>query len=164
MDERKIIDIRSALSERNERPARRRILSFVLWIVQVLLALLFLFAGGAKLVMDAEALKGPVALPVLFIRFIGVCEVLGGFGLILPGLFRIRPELTVLAAEGLAVIMIGATVVNLIGMGVPLALMTLVLAVLLAFVAYGRWKLIPHRGSKTSNDTLTKYSAIATLP
>ena len=85
-------------------------MSYALWIAQVLLGLLFLFAGGAKLVLPAEALKGPV--PVLFLRFIGVCEVLGAIGLILPGLLRIRPGLTPFAAAGLASIMIGATVVN----------------------------------------------------
>src|SRR6187200_852111 len=63
----------------------------VLWIVQGLLALVFLFAGGMKLVMPLEELtKGaPVQLPGLFLRFIGVCEVLGAIGLIVPGLVRI---------------------------------------------------------------------------
>src|SRR5436190_21902050 len=83
---------------------------YVLWVVQALLALVFLFAGGAKLLMPAEELmKGPVTVPVPFLRFIGVCEVLGAFGLILPGLFKIRQELTSLAASGLVIIMIGAT-------------------------------------------------------
>ncbi|MEK6302371.1 MAG: DoxX family protein [Acidobacteriota bacterium] len=86
-------------------------MTYALWIVQVLLALLFLFSGGAKLVLSPEELlKGPVVLPVLFLRFIGVCEVLGALGLILPGLLRIRPGLTPLAAAGLVIIMIGATV------------------------------------------------------
>jgi uncharacterized membrane protein YphA (DoxX/SURF4 family) len=62
-----------------------------LWIAQVLLALLFLFAGGIKLVLPLEALKGPVPLPGLFLRFLGVCEVLGAIGLVLPALLRIRP-------------------------------------------------------------------------
>ena len=81
----------------------------LLWIVQGLLAALFLFAGGVKLVLPLEALAGPVALPGWFLRFIGVAEVLGAVGLILPGLFRIHTYLTPLAAAGLAVIMIGAT-------------------------------------------------------
>jgi hypothetical protein len=128
-------------------------MTYVLWTVQVLLALLFLFAGGAKLVLPAEALlKGPVALPVLFLRFIGVCEVLGAIGLILPGLLRIRPRLTPLAAGGLAIIMIGATVVNLMGEGSAVALITLVVGLLAAFVAYGRWRLIPHRARSASHN------------
>lgn len=145
-----------------ESPVKRPIMNYALWIVQVLLALLFLFAGGAKLVLPPEALKGPVQIPVLFLRFIGVCELLGGLGLILPGLLRIRPGLTPLAAEGLAVIMIGATVVNLVGVGVAFALMTLVLGLLAAFVAYGRWQVIPLRRPKSSGNA--GYRAVATLP
>ncbi|MEK6410716.1 MAG: DoxX family protein [Acidobacteriota bacterium] len=124
---------------------KRPLLTYALWIVQVLLALLFLFAGGAKLILPPEALKGPVAVPVLFLRFIGVCEVLGALGLILPGLLRMRPGLTPLAAAGLVIIMIGATVTNLVGGGVAVALITLVVGLLAAFVAYGRWRLTPHR-------------------
>src|SRR5213596_64045 len=84
-----------------------------LWIVQSLLALLFFFAGGMKLVLPLEQLTGPITLPGPLLRFIGVAEVLGALGLILPGLLRIRPGLTPLAAVGLVVIMIGATVISL---------------------------------------------------
>lgn len=111
-----------------------------LWIAQGLLAVLFLFAGGMKLVLPAEALVGPVAMPVLFVRFIGVCEVLGAAGLILPGLLNIRTGLTPLAAVGLVLIMIGATVVGLIGGMVGAALISTVAGLLAAFVAYGRWR------------------------
>jgi hypothetical protein len=88
--------------------------------------------------MSAEAMKGPVEIPVLFVRFIGVCEILGALGLILPGVFRIRRELTSLAASGLVIVMIGATVVNLIGGLTGVALFTAVIGVLAAFVAYQR--------------------------
>jgi uncharacterized membrane protein YphA (DoxX/SURF4 family) len=122
-------------------------MTYALWIVQGLLALLFLWAGGMKLVLPLEALSGPVALPGLFLRFIGVAEVLGAIGLILPGLVRIRPGLTPLAAAGLMIIMIGATVITLAGGDVAPALIPLVVGLLLAFVAYGRWRLAPLRGS-----------------
>lgn len=114
----------------------------ILWIVQGLLAFMFLFAGGAKLVMSAEAMAapGPIVLPVPFLRFIGVCEVLGAIGLILPGLLRIRPGLTPLAAAGLVIIMTGATVVNVLSGMMGPALLTLTLGVLAGSVAYGRWK------------------------
>src|SRR6266568_5417333 len=105
-------------------------MTYALWVVQGLLALLFLFAGGMKLVLPLEALQDPVALPGLFLRCIGVAEVLGALGLILPGLLRIRPGLTPLAAAGLVIIMIGATVITLVGGMVALALMNLVVALL----------------------------------
>src|SRR2546425_7867969 len=69
----------------------RSTMNVALWIIQGLLAALFLFAGGAKLVMSADQMAGPVALPVWFLRFIGVAEVLGALGLVLPGLQRVRP-------------------------------------------------------------------------
>jgi len=109
-----------------------------LWIIQGLLALLFLFAGGVKLVLPLEQLKGPVELPGLLLRFIGVAEVLGAVGLILPALLRIRPGLTPLAAAGLVIIMIGATVIMLVAGDLTTALISLMVALLAAFVAYGR--------------------------
>src|SRR5258705_9822746 len=85
----------------------------LLWIVQGLLAALFLFAGGVKLVLPVEAMQqGPVALPGPFLRFIGVAEVCGALGLVLPWALRIRPRLTPLAACRLIVIMIWATVIT----------------------------------------------------
>jgi uncharacterized membrane protein YphA (DoxX/SURF4 family) len=86
----------------------------VLWIIQVLLAIVFLFAGTSKLIMSIEEMTKQIQMPGLFLRFIGVCEILGALGLILPGLLRIRPELTPLAAAaGLTIITAGATVVGL---------------------------------------------------
>jgi len=114
-----------------------------LWIIQGLLALLFLVAGVAKLVMPiAEMTKG-TSLPGLFLRFIGVAEVLGAIGLILPGLLRIRRGLTPLAAAGLVIIMVGATVVNLQGGQKAAAVFTAVAGLLAAFVAYSRWRKMP---------------------
>ena len=74
-------------------------------------------------------------------------EVLGALGLVLPGLLRVRPVLTPLAAAGLVIIMIGATVVMWAGGMVAVALMNLVVALLAAFVAYGRSRLAPYRDS-----------------
>jgi hypothetical protein len=123
-------------------------MTYVLRIVQGLLALIFLFTGGMKLVLPIEVLTEQTPLlPGLFVRFLGVAEVLGAIGLILPGLLGIRPGLTPLAACGLVIIMIGATVLTLAGVvpgGVAPALIPLVVGLLSAFVAYGRWRLAPH--------------------
>ncbi|HEV8440486.1 MAG TPA: DoxX family protein [Methylomirabilota bacterium] len=124
-------------------------MNYALWVIQGLLALLFLFGGGVKLILPVEEMtkQMPVPLPGLFLRFIAVAELLGAIGLILPGLLRIRPGLTPLAAAGLVIIMIGATAVTLAGGAVAPALMPFVVGLLAAFVAYGRWRLAPLGGS-----------------
>jgi uncharacterized membrane protein YphA (DoxX/SURF4 family) len=111
-----------------------------LWIIQALLAALFVFAGGAKLIMPIEEMTSqmPIALPGWFLRSIGVAELLGGIGLVLPWLTRIKPNLTSLAAAGLVIIMVGATVVTLMTGQIALALVPLVTGILCGFVAYGR--------------------------
>ena len=118
-------------------------MNVVLWIIQVLLAALFLFAGGMKLVLPLDQLAGPAAMPqfpLWFLRFIGMCEVLGALGLILPGIFRVRKGLTPLAACGLVLIMVGAILVTLTGGLFLPALISLVVGLLAAFVGYNRWK------------------------
>jgi uncharacterized membrane protein YphA (DoxX/SURF4 family) len=109
-----------------------------LWVIQGLLAALFLFAGVMKLVLPIEAMAGPVAFPGLLLRFIGVAEVLGAVGLILPGLLRIHAELTPVAAAGLVIIMIGATVITAIGGPIATAVVPFIVGALAASVAYGR--------------------------
>jgi hypothetical protein len=136
--------------------------TYALWIVQGLLALIFLFAGGTKLVLPLEVLTAQMPLPGRLVRFIGVAEVLGAIGLILPGLLRIRPGLTPLAAAGLVIIMIGATVLTLASGDVALALIPLVVGLLSAFVAYGRWRLMPHRGSTGSRNSDSGHRPLST--
>jgi len=113
-------------------------IGIVLWIVQALLAALFLFSGGMKLVMPAAALTKGSSFSAPFLRFIGVAEILGALGLLLPGMTRIKPWLTPLAAAGLVIIMIGATVTTVATMGVKFAVLPFVTGILAAFVAYGR--------------------------
>jgi hypothetical protein len=123
----------------NRKGEGRKVMTIVLWITQALLAALFLFAGGIKLVMPLEALQqGPIYLPGLFLRFIGVVEVLGALGLILPGILRIRPNLTPLAAAGLVIIMIGATVLTVATGDIAPAIIPLVVGLLSTFVVWGR--------------------------
>ena len=84
-------------------------MSYALWIVQWLLGLFFILGSGApKLLLSAETLPMPIPLPGWFVLFIGVAEILGGLGLILPGLLHIRAGLTPLAAVGLMLVTIGA--------------------------------------------------------
>ena len=125
-------------------------MTYALWIVQGLLALLFLFAGVIKLIMPIEEMTKQIQLPGAFLRFIAVAEICGAIGLILPSLLKIRPGLTPLAASGLVIIMIGATIVSLMIGGVVMAMMPLVVGLLAAFVAYGRWRLAPLSPSNSS--------------
>jgi hypothetical protein len=112
---------------------------YVVWGVQALLAATFLFTGVTKLVMSGEDLTKDIDLPVAFLRFIGVCEVLGALGMILPGVLRIRRGLTPIAACGLVVIMIGATIATIVSIGVAPAFIPFVVGLLAVFVAYARW-------------------------
>jgi DoxX-like protein len=133
-----------AVTRAFDAPRGKPIMTYALWIVQGLLALLFLCTGGLKLVLPLAELTKQMPLPGWFVRFLGLAEVLGAIGLILPGLLRIRPGLTPLAAAGLVIIMIGATVFTLAGGNVALALIPAAVGLLSGFVAYGRWRLAPH--------------------
>jgi uncharacterized membrane protein len=110
----------------------------LLWTLQGLLAALFLFAGTMKFIMPADQMTAGSPLPVEFFYFIGVMEILGAIGLIVPRLTGIRPGLTPLAAAGLIVIMIGATAITVATMGVLPALLPFVTGLLLIVVARGR--------------------------
>ena len=117
-------------------------MNIVLWILQVLLALFFLFAGVMKFIMPVAQMAEQTGLPGWFFWFIGVVEILGGLGLLFPHLLRVKPGLTPLAALGLLIVMIGATVLSVKG-GIAAAMIPFVTGLLLAFVAYGRWRLAP---------------------
>jgi uncharacterized membrane protein YphA (DoxX/SURF4 family) len=123
------------------KPVSRGTLA-LLWIIQGLLAALFLFAGAMKFVMPMDQMTKDMPLPAAFLYFIGACEVLGGLGLVLPNLLRIRQGLTPLAAIGLLIIMVGATVITATKMGVMSAVTPFVVGLLLAFVALRRWRML----------------------
>jgi DoxX-like protein len=128
-------------------PSRRK-LGAGLWTVQAVLALIFLASGSMKLLAPADVMEAQTPLPLLLVRFIGLCEVAGAFGLILPGLLRIRPGLTPLAAACQVVLMICATILTpiLIAPDPVMTTIPAVVGVLAAFVAYGRVRLAPLRG------------------
>lgn len=109
-----------------------------LWIVQSLLAALFVFAGIMKFITPIEEMTKQMPMPAWFLYFIGVAEVLGGLGLVLPWLLRIKPMLTPLAAAGLLIIMIGAVVITLMTPDRAMAVIPAVVGICLAWVAWGR--------------------------
>ena len=118
-------------------------MNVLLWVLQGLVSLVFLFSGGTKLVMSAEKMRemsppNSIMLPGAFVKFIGVMEILGGLGLILPGLTKIRKNLTPVAAFCLLIIVIGAVVITIMGPGVGAAIIPFVVGILCAVIAYGR--------------------------
>ena len=138
-------------------------MKITLWILQGLLALAFLAAGALKLAMPIadvnDALSWTADLPTALVRLIGLAEVLGALGLILPAVTRIRPHLTVLAAVGLALVMVGATVFHLIRGEYSMMPPTLILGAVLAFVAWGRAVRVPITPRTDANSTASRASA-----
>jgi len=124
-------------------------MNILLWILQVLLGLLFIFSGVMKFVMSVDQMneQAPVVLPGIFLHFIGVCELLGGIGLILPSALRIKPGLTPLAAAGLAIITAGATVITSMGPMKSMVVVPLVTCLLCIVIAWGRWRVAPVRAN-----------------
>lgn len=109
------------------------------WVISALLALAFLFIGGLKLVIPtAEMELMSQGIPVLALRIAGVAEILGALGLILPAVTRIAPVLTPIAAGGLVVVMLGATIANIVTGTYPVVIQTVVLGLLAGFVAWAR--------------------------
>ena len=122
-------------------------MNVALWIVQVLVAAAFIVSGWGKISFPYSQLTAQIpwgsAVSEPMFRFIGVSEVLGGLGVILPAATRIKPWLTPLAAAGLVLIMVLAMIFHIvrgefyllpwnIGFGAPAL-----------FVAWGRWKKVP---------------------
>jgi uncharacterized membrane protein YphA (DoxX/SURF4 family) len=136
-----------------EQSERRRDMNIAVWMVQALLAVIFVL-HGVILISPPEPMKVVFdALPFSrgFMVTIGVLEVLGAIGLILPWALRIQPRLTPLAAAGLTIIMIGAVVMHMMRGEVVQAIPTLIITVLAVFVVYARTVLVPKRATLPSN-------------
>ena len=121
----------------------------VLWIVQGLLAVAFIGAGSMKLLKSHDVLKADPKMGWAndfssgFVKFIGAGESAAALGLVLPGLTGIAPILTPLAGLGLVGVMLGAAATHLRRSEMPMVVPPLVLGALAAFVAYGRFVLVP---------------------
>jgi hypothetical protein len=119
-------------------------MNMLLWVLQVLLALVF-FAHGCLLLFPPAALVDQMnaTLPRWFQLFLGIAEILATVGLTLPGVTRIQPWLVSCAAAGLMIVMISATVFHLMRGEVSSAIITVVLLAVATFVAYMRWRVAP---------------------
>jgi uncharacterized membrane protein YphA (DoxX/SURF4 family) len=121
-------------------------MNVVLWLLQLFFGVMFVFHGF--MMLNPPARLNPMMsyvhdLPANLRRFIGVVEVLGGFGLVLPALLNVQPTLTPLAAAGLAFVMVLAAVYHFTRKEYPNIVFNLVLAAAVAFIAYGRFVLLP---------------------
>jgi uncharacterized membrane protein YphA (DoxX/SURF4 family) len=126
---------------------RNKVLHIVLWVVQILLGLAFGLAGFMKLTQPIATLghnmPWTLVVPAALVRFIGASELAGSLGLLLPSLTRILPRLSALAGLGLTVVMILAMGFHISRgemYGIP---PTLILGLLAAFVAWGRFRKAP---------------------
>lgn len=122
----------------------------LLWVLQVVFGLYFIAVGIMHFAIPAnlpDVMSWMYDLPQGLHVLSGVAELLGGLGLILPGVTGIQTRLTPLAASGLAVTMVGAAIWHIPrGEIVPNVFLTLLNAAIMAFIAYGRWQLVPLKG------------------
>ncbi|MCP5099386.1 MAG: DoxX family protein [Chloroflexi bacterium] len=122
-------------------------MNIVLWILQGILAVMFMMAGFMKVSKTKAEMADKMAWVEDFsqsqIRTIGVLEILAAIGLILPFAFGIMPYLTPFAAVGLVLTMIGAAITHQRRGETQMMGMNIMLLLLAAFVAYGRFVLSP---------------------
>lgn len=122
-------------------------MNITIWTTQVLLAVFFIMFGFMKAFLPINELADQtpwvIDVPEALVRFIGVAELAGAFGLILPAITRILPRLTIAAAGGLGTIMFLAFVFSVSRGEIPNAVTNIVVLAVLALIAYGRWKLVP---------------------
>lgn len=121
-------------------------MNILLWILQILFGLYFIVTGVMHFVIP-PGLPAPMSwmyeLSPMLHWISGTAEILGGLGLILPGIFRIQTRLVPLAASGLALVMVGAVGYHLLRGEFQNIVMNLILIVIIVFIAYGRTKLSP---------------------
>ena len=122
-------------------------MNVVLWIVQALLALAYIMAGSMKAFRPLEALSKSMgwvrAVPAGFVRFVGIAELLGAIGLILPMVTNIAPWLTVAAAAGFVLVQIGASVLQVSRQETSQVPVNVVLLLLAVLVLVGRVAIVP---------------------
>ncbi|GAB3494331.1 DoxX family protein [Spirosoma knui] len=125
----------------------------MLWVAQVSLATSLVWAASMKLIQPIDNLSTmwPWAgqVPAAFVKFTGLVDLLGGIGLILPSLVRIKPNLTPIAAIGVIVLMVCASIFH-IGRGETSVIgVNIVFASIAAFVAWGRLRKAPIAAKQT---------------
>lgn len=122
----------------------------LLWLLQILFGIYFFAVGVMHFIIPPglpEAMSWMYDLSDTLHIVAGTAEILAGLGLILPGVFKIKTWLTPLAALGMILVMIGAAVYHIQRGEILNIGINLLNAGVMAFIAYGRWKLRPLEGS-----------------
>ena len=125
----------------------KKTMNVLLWIAQVLISTSLLWAACIKLFQPIEQLEimwpwtGDVSST--FVRLTGAIDLLGALGVVLPALFRFKPTLVSIAAIGIVLLMISASIFHICRGEASQIGFNIVFAVIAGFVAYGRWKLVP---------------------
>lgn len=120
-----------------------------LWAIQIIFGIYFIAIGIMHFVVP-DGLPAPMEwmyeLNDTLHIVSGTAEILGGLGLILPGLTKVMPELTIYAALGLAIVMVGAVIYHLTRGEIQNIVTNVVVAAIMGYLAYARWKLTPLEG------------------
>lgn len=125
---------------------KNKVLHITVWILQIFMGLMFLIVGGMKAFSPLESLPPEMAWALEnpnLVRFVGISQLLGAIGLIVPSLLRIKPFLTPLAALGFATIMILAIGFHAMRSEMEAIPTNIVLLLVFAFIAWARWKKVP---------------------
>ena len=125
---------------------RNKGLHIGLWIAQALVALMLLWGASAKLGTPTEELAKMMPWAVenpLLVTLTGIVDLLGGLGLLLPALLRIKPQFTVYAAYGTIVLMVAAAIFHISRGEYESVGMNVVILLIAVFIAWGRSKKEP---------------------
>lgn len=121
-----------------------KVLNIGLWVAQVILFGMFAMAGFMKISQSisdlSQMLPWASEVPALLVRLIGLSEILGALGLLLPSILRVKPNLTPLAAIGLTVVMLLALIFHVTRGEFEAIGMNLILGLIAVFIAWGRSK------------------------
>ena len=132
------------MKQQSNRP---KALHIILWVAQIVLGGMFIMAGVMKstqpIIDLSKSVPWTANVPLALVRFIGVSELLGGIGLVLPCRVRIKPILTTIAAIGILLIMVFAMVYHIVNGETNVIGINIAFGLVAAFIAWGRLKKAP---------------------
>lgn len=113
-------------------------MNIILWIIQGLLAVTFLWAGFMKICKPEDLPFSWVRDNTNLVLITGIVDLSGGLGIVLPALLRIQPKLTIFTAYGIILLMTVASIFHISRSEIKDIWFNIFIALLAAFVAWGR--------------------------